>query len=607
MTPWMRRLHKWIGLLVAIQFLLWMASGLGMSWLEHDRVQGKTWRAPDPEPRAWPEEALPAERVLALSAEPANGIASAWVDGTPVYEVANGTKTRLVSAVTGAELTVDAALARRIAVTSYAGPGEAGEPRRLGPTLETRIHAGDVWRVDFGDDAGTTAYVAADTGRLIVHRNDSWRLFDVLWMLHIMDYTGRADFNNPLVVMSGFAGLWMALSGMWLLFASFHLRDFLPRRFRGGGTLAVHAGNGGDLLRTLPVASGDDAYVALARHGLHLPSNCGGGQSCGLCEVRVRGHAPPATVADRAHIPDARLRMGYRLACNLRVQGDCRIEVAGGANLWRHIGATVERIEAPTPFLREIVLRPDAPVDATFRPGSYIQLHVPAYDLAREALQIPDRHADAWRRIELPAALRNREPVRRAYSLSRPPLSDAGRLHLLVRFFPGTGRRNPPGRGSTWVYALTPGARVEFSGAFGDFALKPGSGEKIFIGGGAGMGPLRAMILARLEAGGRERIHFWYGARDAGDVPYAAEMEALARTHANFSWHPVLSESAPEPDHLLGMVHDAARAGLLESHPAPASCEFYLCGPPAMLSATRQLLARLGVPDDRVAFDDFKI
>ncbi|MGO3127541.1 MAG: 2Fe-2S iron-sulfur cluster-binding protein [Luteimonas sp.] len=612
MTPWLRRLHKWVGLLVAIQFVLWMVSGLMMGWLDHDRVQGHTWRAHAAPAPAWPRDALPAETVLSAAVATGahiGGVASAWLDGTPVYRILDEGRTRLVDARTGQGLQIEADLARRLAQASYTGPGRAGAITRVDTTLEVRAHAGPFWRVDFDDADATTVYLSDQTGDVLVHRNDTWRLFDIFWMLHIMDYTGRSDFNNPLVVMAGIGGLWMALSGIWLLVASFRLGEFVPRRWRPARALTVFA-PGGTRLRTVRASAGDDAYVALARNGVQLPSNCGGGQSCGLCEVRVRGAAPPPTAADRAHLPDTRLRQGHRLACNLPLRADTEIEVTGGAALWTQAQATVEHVEAVTPFLREIVLRPDVAPGAEYQPGAYLQVHVPAYERPCSDIVQPDAHRADWDALALPSVLRNAEPVRRAYSLSLPPAGDDGRLRLLVRFSPGSraGRRQPPGRGSSWLYTLQPGDRLDYSGPFGDFALRQGGREKVFIGGGAGMAPLRSMIHALLDGGAGERIHFWYGARDLREAPYAEEMQALAKAHANFSWHLVFSDPAPGTDAPLhGLVHEVAAQRLLAGHAALHDCDFYLCGPPAMLAATRRLLKRLGVGDAQVAYDDFKI
>ena len=610
MTPWLRRLHKWVGLAIALQFVVWLASGLLMSLLDPQAVQGGSYRSAPTASPAWPDDALPVASVLAASRTPVHGIETAWVDGQAVYRLQGAEDTWLVDASNGRAVVVDARRALSIAARDYGGPGRAGRPVRMPePDLETRGHAGPIWRVPFSDDASTTLYVSARDGRILERRNSTWRLFDVVWMLHIMDYGGRQDFNNPLVITMSIGGVWMALTGVWLLFASFRWQEFVPARWRPRRELGVHAPDG-TLLRSVTASEGDDVFAALRHQGLYLPSNCGGGQSCGLCQVRFRGNAPAPTSADRAHLEPSRLKQGYRLACNLPVRGDMAVEVPGGAALWTEQSGVVERVTAVTPFLREFVIRPDAAPGADFHPGCYVQIHVPPFSLGRRDLEYPERHREDWAALDLPERFGSRETIRRSYSLAMPTGLQDERITLLARFSPGRvrGKRPPPGKGSSYLYSLKPGDRVRYSGPFGDFALKPGGVDKVFIGGGAGMAPLRAMIHALLDGNASERISYWYGARSLREAPYRDEMERLARNHPNFGWHLVLSEQTTASDGLPhGLVHEAVHAALLRSSIDPHACEFYLCGPPGMLAATRKMLAELGVGDDRIAFDDFKI
>lgn len=603
MTPWLRRLHKWIGVLVGLQFLVWLGSGLGMSLLDPDRIAGTLQRAGPLEPPAWPTATVSPVDALRAAGRSTATLDSGWLLQQPVYRLQSPQGTEVIDARDGRRIIIDPAIALRVAQAAYRGEGAAAAPVHLPHSLETRAHPDPVWRVDFGDAQDTTIYVSADSGQVLEHRTATWRLFDVFWMLHIMDYAARVNFNNPLVVGMGVGGLWMALSGVWLLLASFRLHEFVPRRWRGHRQLRVFA-QGGVHLRTVAAARGDSVYLALAREGVNLPSNCGGGQSCGLCEVRVRGDAGVPTAADRAHLAGSRLKVGCRLACNLPVDSDLEIEVAGGPSLWTELWATVERVEAVTPFLREVHLRPDNAADTLYQPGCYLQVHVPEYDVPRSALWHPDEHRLDWGPLPLPATLHNKAAVRRSYSLAMPVAAADGQLVLLARFSPGwqDAKRHPPGKGSTYLYTLRPGDRVRYSGPFGDFALSGVAREKIFIGAGAGMAPLRAMIEQRLAEGGDERIHYWYGARSPRDCPYWARMQALAAAHANFSWHPVCSQEGEGR-----RVHDAIHEDLLRQHPDLSACEFYLCGPPPMLAATRQLLRRLGVTEERIAYDDFKI
>lgn len=607
MTPWMRKIHKWIGLLIGLQLVLWTCSGFVMSLLDADKVKGREFRAPTAATRPWPAEAVPVGRMLAATREPAQSVSTGWLVDRPVYRLVGDKATTLVDARSGQQVDLDAALAGQLAQASYRGPGKAMQAELVDRSLETRgARDGKVWRVAFADAEDTTVYLSLQ-GDVLEHRNRTWRLRDFFWMLHIMDYSGRQDSNNALVVSAAVGGFWLALSGIWLLFTSFRLAEFIPKRLRGTRALVVHAPDG-SRLRSLQAHAGETVFSALAKQGLQLPSNCGGGQSCGLCEVQVRGTAPPATSADRALLAPTKLEAGCRLACNLKLDRNLNIEVRDNAVLGAVHEAQVESVRALSPFLREVVLVPRHKPGPEFRPGAFIQIHVPAYKMAKHQIEPPHEHRSAWADLHLPTQWSNGAPLRRSYSLSAPVHQTDGRLTLLARFCHGKqGRKScPPGKGSAYLFGLKAGDRLQYSGPFGDFAIQPGDSEKIFVGGGAGMAPLRAMIRDLLASGATEPIHFWYGARTAADAPYLDEMQSLAARFDNFSWQLVLSEER-NGMHPAGLVHEAVCDGLLQSHPELQACDFYLCGPPPMLTATRAMLSQLGVRDDRVAFDDFKI
>ena len=611
MTPWMRKIHRWIGLLIGLQLVLWMCSGLVMSLLDAERVKGREFRAASPGKPLWPANALSASDVLAKTAAPVHSISTAWIFNQPIYRLAGEKGITMIDAIDGKDVELSAELAGRLAVASYTGPGRPGKAEWVEPSLETRAHKGKVWRVEFSDAEDTTVYLSAQ-GDVLEHRNRSWRLFDFFWMLHIMDYVERKDFNNVLVVSTAIGGLWLALTGTWLLITSFRLAEFVPQTWRGRRELQVYAPDG-NRLRTLLAPSGDTVFLALARMGLQLPSNCGGGQNCGLCTVRVMGSAPPPTSADRAQLAANKISAGHRLACNLKIDGNLDIEVNGGDECWAEHRARVAGVRVVTPFLREIVLAPEFKASHQWRPGAYLQIHVPEYAMSRQQIDIPKEHEEDWASLELSNPWRNKSALRRSYSLSCPVDQAGGHLTLLARFMRGqpTQKDCPPGLGSAYLYGLKVGDIVRFSGPFGDFVIQSGGREKIFIGGGAGMAPLRAMIRSLLEGGAQEPIHFWYGARSLRDAPYVDEMRQLAARFANFKWQLVLSDigkdMAAAEGLPTGLVHEVAHQALLSTHPDLRACDFYVCGPPVMLAATRAMLKNLGVDDARVAFDDFKI
>jgi Na+-transporting NADH:ubiquinone oxidoreductase subunit F len=222
-----RWMHKWLGLLLAVQFVLWMASGLAMSLLDHDAVQGHAHRAEKkPNMPAWPRGLLSPDQVIAASALPVQSIETAWLLDRPVYRLTTNQGLHVVSAVDGAAMELDEAAAKRIATSDYVGDGIAQPGVRLAiPNTEARGHVGPVWRFDFSDANDTTVYVSAVDGRVLAHRNRTWRWFDVAWMLHIMDYGKREDFNNPLVIMAAGGGVWIALTGLWLLLSGLRWRS----------------------------------------------------------------------------------------------------------------------------------------------------------------------------------------------------------------------------------------------------------------------------------------------------------------------------------------------------------------------------------------------
>jgi Na+-transporting NADH:ubiquinone oxidoreductase subunit F len=259
--------------------------------------------------------------------------------------------------------------------------------------------------------------------------------------------------------------------------------------------------------------------------------------------------------------------------------------------------------------MAEVVLDLPEGAELAFRAGAFVQVTVPAYRMSYREIDVAPEHRAAWERFglrELSAG--TPEPVTRAYSLANRP-RDRGRLVLDVRLSlppPGTGY--PPGIASSYLFGVKPGETIEVAGPYGSFAVRDSEREMIFIGGGAGMAPLRAMIFDQLErVRTRRTISFWYGARGRADLFYGEELDALQREHDNFSWTVALSDAAPEDawDGPTGFIHQVVRTRHLQTHPAPDQCEYYLCGPPLMTHAVLAMLDELGVPRERIFNDDF--
>jgi len=362
--------------------------------------------------------------------------------------------------------------------------------------------------------------------------------------------------------------------------------------------------------RTLVAARGEALLPALHRAGIAVPAACGGNGTCGLCRVTVRGAGagePKAT--ERALLLPAERHGQMRLACQVTLRGPVQVEVPEAVFQAETFTCRIVSNRMLAPLITELVLEVPEGTAVRFRPGGYMQLRAPAYELDLATLPIDDRFAEIWRiarwnRLRAHAGA----PVARAYSVANRP-QDAGRLVFNVRLaVPPAGREGdiPPGMVSSWLFARQAGDEVSASGPFGDFHVQPTSREAVFVGGGVGMAPLRAMIHAELQQGTARPMRYYYGARTLADLFYVEEFEHLAAMHGNFAWAPALSDPMPGDRWTgqTGFIHEALRRGMA-GHPAPEECEYYLCGPPVMISAVIATLESLGVDRSAIFNDEF--
>lgn len=360
------------------------------------------------------------------------------------------------------------------------------------------------------------------------------------------------------------------------------------------------------------VKAGSKLLDILNDAGIAVPAACGGKGTCGQCKVIVRSGTGKALATEAARLTRRDIAAGFRLACQVTARTDLSIEVGEdilGAQSW---ACTVVSSRTLSPLIREIVLEMPDGMALDFHAGAFVQVIAPPYFRQFSEFDIAPEHGAFWNRFNLCAmSSRSDVTVSRAYSIASRP-QDKGRIVLLIRLAlpPPTVRGAPPGIVSSYLFGLKPGETVDVAGPYGDFAARETGREMIFIGGGVGLAPLRAIIFDQLETlqTGRE-ISFWYGARSRIDLFYQDEFDALQARHANFTWTPALSEPAPGDNWpgTIGFIHEVVLRQHLNDHPAPEDCEYYLCGPPLMIKAVRAMLDEIGVDPDSIFFDDFGV
>lgn len=363
--------------------------------------------------------------------------------------------------------------------------------------------------------------------------------------------------------------------------------------------------------RTLRSSVGGKLLNALSDAGLYLPSGCGGKGTCGQCHLRIAEGGGEALPTETGALGRRRVDEGVRLACQVTVREALRVQIAEDVFGVRRWPCTVRSNRNVASFIKELVLELPPGQDVAFTAGGYVQVDCPSYEARFADFDIEPRFRPEWDRHKLwELEAGTREPTTRAYSMANYP-EEKGVIILNVRIATppsGSGRRIPPGVVSSYLFSLKPGDQVTIAGPYGEFFARETDREMVYIGGGAGMAPMRSHIFDQLERvkTGR-RISFWYGARSKLELFYAKDFDDLAQRHDNFDWTVALSEPRLEDGWTgpTGFIHQVVYDNYLKEHPAPEDCEYYLCGPPLMVAAVTKMLADLGVEREQIMFDDF--
>ena len=382
------------------------------------------------------------------------------------------------------------------------------------------------------------------------------------------------------------------------------------RRLVASGEVTIRIND--DPENDIKTPAGGTLLGTLSANRLFLPSACGGKGSCGVCTVRVLDGGGAVLPTERGHLTRGEERCGVRLSCQVKVKQDMRLAIPPELFRIRKWTCRVRSNHNVATFIKELILELPAGEEVPFRAGGYIQIECPPYEVSYREFEIEDEYRDDWDRFDMwkfRSRVEEGEEVVRAYSMANYP-EEKGVIMLNVRVASPPPRQPdvPPGKMTSWLFNLRPGDEVTISGPYGEFYAKETDSEMVFVGGGAGMAPMRSHIFDQFRRLATDRkVTFWYGARSLREAFYQDDFDRIAAECPNFDWKLALSEPLPEDNWsgYTGFIHQVLYDNYLKEHPNPEDAEYYLCGPPLMLKACLEMLDSLGVEPENIAYDDF--
>ena len=371
----------------------------------------------------------------------------------------------------------------------------------------------------------------------------------------------------------------------------------------------------GDEQNPVVIKPGGTLLTTLSQQNIYLPSACGGGGTCAMCKCQIVEGGGDILQTEEGYFTRKQVQENWRLACQVKVRNDMQIKVPEeifGIKKWECEVVSNHNVAT---YIKEFVVKLPPGETLHFESGGYIQIDVPAIEVDFKDIDVEEQFKPEWDQYNMwSLKMKNDEPIFRAYSMANHPAEgNIVMLNIRIASPPWDRVKNQfmdvnPGICSSYVFSRKPGDKVTISGPYGEFFIKPTEKEMVYIGGGAGMAPLRSHVFHLFHTMKTNRkVSYWYGCRSSRELFYTEDFRKIEKDFSNFSYHIALSDPQPEDnwDGPTGFIHQVVLDNYLKSHPEPEEIEYYLCGPPQMLAAVMKMLDNLGVPNENIAFDDF--
>lgn len=612
----LKKLHKWLSLLVGLQLLVWLGTGLYFNLMDHQKASGSQYKQ-TPVVALVDINRLVEPQLVLSQAKQVVSLKQISLLEHPYYLLTHNkglyshfkNDYSLVDAYTAEPVVIDETMARKLAQSSYKGQGIIESAIKLSPPYEDiPREQNEVWQVNYADYIQTSVYIDAGSGRIIKHINDDKRFVDIFFMLHFMDYGTEGSFNNVQIIVFSLFTLFFSLTGfIWTIELLFN-GQYKIRFGRKNRTLALFDK---DLepIGEFDLATNTNLLDGLIDHDIALSSTCGGGGTCGQCKVRLDSRVK-VTSAEHVLLTKEQLQQGYRLACQHDATETKRLTLIDVTKAKKYL-LELTHSEFISPYIKELRFKVLGGNKLTYKAGAHMRFFIPAAKGVSIPQCLPENLKYHWRDIEYLEY--EHQACSRSYSIANGDGQiEAGtnELKFTVKIQNAPNKSIYPGVGSSYICNLGLGQTIEAVGPFEHFHAKPSSEKTmILIGAGSGMAPLKSLIeeqlnMIRTRNKYNRKIYFFYGARTENDLLYQDKFFELSGGNPNFHYYPVLSRPSKYWTETKGYVQDLLATNISDICKID-SVEFYVCGPPEMMKTTIELLKENNVDASDIAFDRF--